>query len=263
MLFRSKFSRNDSRCDQIVILSKLEDFEENIAIVEELTKSLQLGKLPLLIGEYKNNIGIAEEYYNRLYSPTKAKLSLIRSSVKKYLCDHKDEFYEQLSEEEKRKISVYLEEFLYMYNLEKADKEKLGQDYKDFNKKYYQRKGSLDCAREHIENDEDAYVCGTGLLGLGSAIQQIYLKDPEHFANEVTQNYRMIGTQVWGFSQDFVFSNETEEKFLKSRESEKTLSAGQIGSELEIISRESIVNKVQTDLIAMIAEKEESKEIEH
>ena len=104
--FEFKFSIDNSRCDQIVLLSRLENFEENISIVEELTRNIQLGNLPMLIGEYKNNIGIAEEYYNRLYSPTTAKLALVRSSVKKYLCDHKDEFYEQLSEEEKEKIEV-------------------------------------------------------------------------------------------------------------------------------------------------------------
>lgn len=62
---------------------------------------------------------------------------------------------------------------------------------------------------------------GTGLLDLGNAIQQIYSNNPKQFVNEVTQNYRMIGTQVWGFSQNFVFSNETEEKFLQSKEQKK------------------------------------------
>ena len=72
----------------------------------------------------------------------------------------------------------------------------------------------------------------------------------------------MIGTQVWGFSQDFVFSNETEEKFLKSKESKKTLSAEQIASELEVISREGLTNNTQIDLIAMAKERNEIKEIE-
>ena len=259
--FEFKFSIDNSRCDQIVILSRLENFEENISIVEELTRKIQLGNLPMLIGEYKNNIGIAEEYYNRLYSPTTAKLALVRSSVKKYLCDHKDEFYEQLSEEEKEKIDEYVEYFSYTYDTEKAFKEELGKDYEDLSKKYYQRKSSIDCAREHIENDSGAYICGTGLLDLGNAIQQIYSNNPEQFVNEVTQNYRMIGTQVWGFSQDFVFSNETEEKFLQSKESETILSAEQIGSELEVISREGIANKTQADLIAMLKEEKKQKGI--
>jgi len=90
------------------------------------------------------------------------------------------------------------------------DKEAQGEEYEDFDKSYYQRKSSIDCAKEHIENDSDAYVCGDGLLALGDAIQQIYLHNPEQFLHEVTQNYQAIGTQVWGFSQGFVFSNETE-----------------------------------------------------
>ena len=101
--FELKFSKDDTRLDQIVILSRAENLEENVLTVEELTKDMKLGDLPALIGEYKNKIGIAEEYHNRLYSPTKAKLSLVRSSVKKYLCDHVDEFESQLSDEEKKK----------------------------------------------------------------------------------------------------------------------------------------------------------------
>ena len=101
--FELKFSKDDSRLDQIVILSRCENFEENVLAVEELTKDMQLGDLPMLVGEYKIGIGIAEEYHNRLYSPTMAKLTLVRSSVKKYLCDHIDEFGNQLSDEEKEK----------------------------------------------------------------------------------------------------------------------------------------------------------------
>lgn len=90
--FEFKFSKDNSKYDQIVILSRSENFEANISTVEVLTKNLHLGNLPMLIGEYKDGIGIAEEYYNRLYIPTKVKLALVRSSVKKSLCDHKDEF---------------------------------------------------------------------------------------------------------------------------------------------------------------------------
>ena len=109
--FELKFSKDDSRLDQIVILSRSENFEENILAVEELTKDMQLGELPILIGKYKSGIGIAEEYYNRLYSPTMIKLALVRSSVKKYLCDHIDEFGNQLSDEEEEKINAYTKSY--------------------------------------------------------------------------------------------------------------------------------------------------------
>lgn len=183
--YKFKFSRDDLRNDQIVILTSSETFEESVDIIEELTENAQLGELPMLIGEYK-----------------------------------------------------------------------------DRRKKYYQRKSYIDCAREHIENDSDAYVCGKGLLDLGNIIEQIYLKNPEQFINEVTQNYRMIGTQVWGFSQDFIFSNETEEKILGAEKSEKKLSANQIGLELESTLRKGMINKIEGDLIAITEEKKEQREVE-
>ena len=260
--FELKFSQDDTRLDQIVILSRSENFEENVLAVEELTKDMQLGDLPMLIGEYKDGIGIAEEYYNRLYSPTKVKLALVRSSVKKYLCDHIDEFGNQLSDEEKKKINEYISEFNYLYESEKEDIEEFGDEYEELSKNYYQEKGTIDCAKEHIENDHDAYVCGTGLLDLGNAIKQIYSNNPEQFIRETSQNYRMIGTQVWGFAQDFVFSNKTERAYLNSKENGTLLSSKQIGSELAKISREGLTNSVQTVLITMVKEKDKSKEIE-
>lgn len=260
--FELKFSQDNTRLDQIVILSRVENFEENVLAVEELTKDIQLGDLPVLIGEYKNRIGIAEEYHNRLYSPTKVKLALVRSSVKKYLCDHVAEFESQLSDEEKKKINAYISEFNYLYELEKENIEEFGDEYEDLSKSYYQEKSTIDCAKEHIENDHDAYVCGTGLLDLGNVIKQIYSNNPEQFISEISQNYRMIGTQVWGFAQDFVFSSETERTFLNSKENGILLSSEQIGYELAEISREGLTDSVQADLITMVEEKDKSKEIE-
>lgn len=260
--FKLKFSRDDARLDQIVIISRSENFEENVLAVEELTKNMQLGNLPMLIGEYKDGIGIAEEYHNRLYSPTKVKLALVRSSVKKYLCDHIDEFESQLSDEEKKKINAYISDFNYLYESEKEDIEEFGDEYEDLGKSYYQEKSTIDCAEEHIENDHDAYVCGTGLLELGNAIKQIYSNNPEQFISEIAQNFRMIGTQVWGFAQDFVFSNETERTFSRPKENGILLSSKQIGSELAEISREGLTDSVQADLVSMVEEKDKSKEIE-
>ena len=223
---------------------------------------MKLGDLPALIGEYKNGIGIAEEYHNRLYSPTKVKLALVRSAVKKYLCDHIDEFESQLSDEERKKINEYIDEFNYLYESEKEDIEEFGDEYEDLSKTYYQEKSTIDCAKEHIENDHDAYVCGTGLLDLGNAIKQIYSNNPEQFISEISQNYQMIGTQVWGFALDFVFSNETERTFLNSKENVILLSSEQIGSELEEISRKGLTDSVQADLISMVKEKDKQNEIE-
>ena len=260
--FELKFSKDNTRLDQIVILSRSENLEENISTVEELTQGLNLGKLPILIGEYKHGIGIAEEYHNRLYSPTSVKLALVRSAVKKYLCDHIDEFESQLSDEEKKIINKFIRRFNHLYESEKEDIEELGDEYEDLSKNYYQEKSTIDCAKEHIENDSNAYVCGTGLLKLGSIIKQIYLNNPEQFISEISQNFRMIGTQVWGFAQDFVFSSETERTFLNSKKDGILLSSEQIGSELTEISRKGLTDMVQLELNTMAGEKDELKEIE-
>lgn len=224
--YKFKFSREDGRSDQIVILSSLENFGENFSIIEELIANLQLGNLPMLIGEYKQGIGITEEFYNRLYSPTKVKLALIRCSVKKYLCDHRNELNEILSDKDKKEIDRYIVQFSSLYDdliEDKERKERRGRTYKDLDKTYYQRKSSIECAKEHIENDRVAYVSGKGLLPLGDAIKQIYFLNPKTFMQEIVQNFRTIGTQVWGLSEDFVFSNETAEmivQYLKQREIE-------------------------------------------
>lgn len=260
--FEFKFSKDESRLDQIILLSREENLEENIQIVKELTENKELGDVPTLIGKYHDRIGIVEDYYNRLYSPTQVRLALIRSSVKKYLCDHFTEFENELSESEKKEMKEYIEIFHYRYESEKEEIEVDGKEYRDFHRSYYQEKSTLECSKEHIENDSDSYVCGEGLKNLGNAINQIYRSNPEKFISEIIQNYRMIGTKVWGFSDDFVFSNETQNKYLKANEKEDGLSAKQIGSELEQISRTGLTDKVQADLISMVEEKDETKDID-
>jgi len=261
MPFEFKFSKDDSRLDQIVILSREEHFVENISIVQELTKDMQLGEVPPLVGEYQNGIGIGEEPYYRLYSPTQIKLALVRSSVKKYLCDHFDEFKEQLSDEEKKEIEEYIYYFEYNYKSEQEDMEDEGEDYEDIRKQYYQEKYTLECLKEHIETVNEAYVCGIGLANLSNVIKNIYLSNQEQLVSEVIRNYRMIGTQVWGMSNDFIFSNETEKKLL-IEENVDFLSAEQIGTELEKISRTGLTDKVQTDFVSMAEVKEETNNLD-
>lgn len=258
-----KFSTEEGRNDQVVISSTLENFGANLSIIEGLTEGVKLNEIPMLIGEYKDGIGIAEEFFDRLYSPTQVKLALLRTSVKKYLCDHKDEFYEILSEDEKKEIDGYMYYFEIMHNEIVEDKEYYGEDYEDDRKKYYQIKSSLECAEEHIDNVSEAYCSGDGLLKLGNAIKKIYEDNKEKFISEVMQNYKMIGTQVWGFSEDFVFSNETKEQLAKSPDVKVELSAKQIGSELEVISREGIVSETQADLIGMAIENDKKIGIEN
>ena len=110
----------------------------------------------------------------------------------------------------------------------KKEKKKDGYEFEDLDKRYYQKKGSIDCAKEHIENDGESYMCGKGLVELGGAIRRVYAKNPEQFVREVISNFRTIGTQVWGFSSDLVFSSETEERFGKAGSYKLVLSGKEI-----------------------------------
>ena len=215
--YELKFSKYENRKDQIVILSRIEDFESNLSIVEGLSQGLHLGKLPTLIGEYKQGIGVAEEYHNRLLGSTKSRLLLLRVDKKKYLCDHKDEFYDQLSDQEKATIDFYSMWFNRKYERAKEDME-IRKSSVDIQKEYYQQLSTMDCAKENIDNVADAYRNPNELAKLGQAIQKIYSSNPEQFINEVTNNYRKIGTSVWGLSENLLFTNETENRFLKAQD---------------------------------------------
>ena len=212
--FKFKFSKDDKRDDQVIFLSNEELFEAQLGIIEELSKEKELGKIPTFIGRYKENIGIAEEYYYRLYSPTTAKLALVRSSLKKYLCDHRDDFYDQLSEDEKKIVDNFFIEFTSSYELQNEMAEKHGQEYIDSRKCFYQRKNNIECAKEYIETNSDSYVGKDELSKLGDAIIKIYKENPQKFLEEITENFKNIGINVWGFSKKFIFSNETEQKYL-------------------------------------------------
>ena len=122
--YKFKFCRDDSRNDQIILLSRAENLAQNLSIVENITESMHLGMLPMLVGEYKDGIGVAEEYYNRLWGYTDVKLALLRTSVKKYLCDHKDEFYDELSDDERKRLCTYIGEFDFLYNERSEEKER-------------------------------------------------------------------------------------------------------------------------------------------
>ena len=164
--FQIKFSQDDSRLDQIILLSKLEDLEANIAIVEEISQGLNLGEIPMVVGKYKNRIGIAEEYYNRLLSPTQVRLILVRTSIKKYLCDHKNEFFDQLEKEEQEILQRILNTFINRFERNR--------EYEDSNKRrdYYQRKSNIDCSKEYIDDNHEANCKKNELTGLNSAIKK-------------------------------------------------------------------------------------------
>lgn len=204
--FHFKFSKTNSREDQIVLLSRLEDFEDNFSIISDLTKDKGIGTPPKLVGKHKNNVGIDEEYYIRCISPTQAKLLVIISAITKYVCDYNSEFYEQLSNDEKEMVDTLIQHF-------KKEIEFV-EEFGEAKIEYYQKKGELDCLKENIEFYQGNRCDTRALLKFSEIVQKIYASNPEQFIQESIKNYRMIGTQVWGFSKDFVFSNETEERRL-------------------------------------------------
>ena len=249
--FKFKFSKIDKRDDQIIIHTDEKHFDENLEIVEELSKGLEIGKVPGLIGTYEDRFGISEEYYNRLYSPTTSKVGLIRSSVKKYLCDHIEEFSDILSEEEKKYFDGYIAYYSEMYEFEK---EVHGVEQADLRKSFYQKKNDLECYKEHIDTESFTYYDSEGLSKVYEAIIKIYEKDPEKFLTEVTENFKMIGTEVWGFSKDLNFTNSTEEKYLIKKEISK--------EDIKEVSTENNINNTDLSVAKKVLDKCINKENE-
>ena len=117
---------------------------------------------------------------------------------------------------------------------------------------------TMECAKLHIENDSDSYVCGNGLLDLNETVKKIYSLNSDQFINEVTENYKIIGTQVWGFSDDFIFSRDTKRVLDENR---KVFSAESIGEQLGDIARSGLANVVK-EVIVNIAEKNQREKQE-
>ena len=255
--FEFKFSKDNSRQDQIVILSSVENFEKNISIVETLTSGMQLGEVPELMGEYKEGIGISEEYYNRTKSPTQIRLKLIDSAVKKYLCDNIENLSEFLAEDDKKAIDSFIKVFDFQYEDAKEEVENFRRNLR---KNYFQKRSSMECYKEKMESSSEAFMFGGDFKRLGPTIQRIYQSNPDKFMQEIIKNYRTIATEVWGLSSNLVFSSETEEQFLISENAETKLSVEQIGAELEGISRQGIVEGVQSGLLSIAEEKDENEE---
>lgn len=111
--YKFKFSTRDGRNDEIIIQSTQEHLLENISIVQDLTKSMEVGITPMLVGKYGNNIGVAEEYYNRLLSPTQARIYLLGAAQIKYICDHRDTALALCSDDEKSTLEEMLKKIKY------------------------------------------------------------------------------------------------------------------------------------------------------
>lgn len=161
--FCFKFSKTALRPDQIIILSRIQDFEKNFDILQELTKGKKLGEIPMFIGKHDSGIGIAEEYYYRYMSPTQIRIELIKPAIIKYLCDHKEELYSKLTDYERGTIDYYLEErFEKKYTRYKNFLEEFGEEkYKkniDRKRLFFERMRTIDRLKEHIELPGSRYL---------------------------------------------------------------------------------------------------------
>lgn len=117
--YKLKFANQDGRDDEIVILSYGEDLVRNIGFIEEITEGMKLGKPAELVGKYKGNIGIGEEYIQApIYSYTEIRLGIIANIIKKIYIDHMDEIdssinviKEMLARTHKKNINEYYDSF--------------------------------------------------------------------------------------------------------------------------------------------------------
>ena len=208
--YKFKFSTRDGRDDEIIIQSNSEHFLENLSIVEGLTKQMQLGETPMLVGKYGNNIGVSEEYYNRLLSSTQARIYLLGASILKYICDHSDTAMTLCTDDEKRTLNDLLKT-IKLYKEEAKATEM-------FNLIPYAKIDNVNMYEQNIFGSSDMYTDGSfEIQKLSGLAHRMYASEPEDFLNEITSNVRYIGNNVFGISNDMIFSVTTENNIEASR----------------------------------------------
>lgn len=214
--FQFKYSTKDGRDDEIVIQSKTEDFLENISIIQEITQNMELGRVPMFVGKYGENIGITEEYYNRLMSPTQVRIHLLGAALIKYVCDHMEEALKLCTDEEKKPLE-YIETSVNMFKEE-------AEEYKDFDDKLIcgAKIDDVDRLTQNILNSDEMYLDGRYKLPkLNGIIRKMYELNPEGFLQEITSNVKYIGNNVFGISKDMIFSVTTENNIEACKKKDK------------------------------------------
>lgn len=230
--YKFKFSTRDGRDDEIIIQSNSEHFLENLSIVEELTKQMQLGETPMLVGKYGNNIGVSEEYYNRLLSPTQARIYLLGASILKYICDHSDTTMTLCTDDEKRTLNYLLTTIKLHKEEAKANQDLADELMQDpevdaaevteamemFNLIPYAKIDNVNMYEQNIFGSSDMYTDGSfEIRKLSGLAHRMYASEPEDFLNEITSNVRYIGNNVFGISKDMIFSVTTENNIEASK----------------------------------------------
>lgn len=75
---------------------------------------------------------------------------------------------------------------------------------------------------ENIFSDTEMYSRGSlNLKNLGEVMKKMYELEPDKVLDEITNNVRYIGNNVFGISKDMVFSVTTENDIESSKKKEE------------------------------------------
>lgn len=199
--FKFKYSLQDGRTDEIIILSNTENFVSNVDIIKQITQDVSLGEPPKLVGKYENNIGIAEEYINQpIYSYTKVRLAILPIVIQKYILDHIDEFPEDVQKQFEFKKEEFEEIIEEQNQLLENNPEEFTIQNRWMNHKV--------AAENNIEIRFAliSYVVEEFIQVFREIVEK---KGFENILSELLDGYR-LACRVSGISENGVFSLETE-----------------------------------------------------
>ncbi len=210
--FHFKFSRRDTRDDQVVIEIPRELFRQQLELIKGLVSDFQLGSVPALYGKLKENpgIGIGEAFDTAMLSTTYAKVVLIKYALAKYLYDYIDRGGE-ISETAKSsldKLCPSLVNEKFITRLESAPMPE------------WRARGAL--YRNHISEPTNCkylslpFYTGQFANDVGPEIRRILAENPRDFYKGMIDAYRAVATEGWGFSDSLVFSKGAEQYLLEN-----------------------------------------------
>lgn len=203
--YKFKYFTKDGRDDEIIILTDLNNLKTEITIIEQIIKKMELGKLPPLVGVYKKDIGIAEEYKEPIYSYTEVRLDMIPKAITKYIFDNSLEFIEYCNTRQVKLIS---------------DISKILKNYK-----------------ENILLGQIGYGMHIVVVKeLIEPLRQYMLDNSKKALPEMILNFR-IACKLHGISEQGVFSLETEQKVLENFFCEE-ISLVELQNELEKLTKQ-------------------------
>lgn len=187
-----KFSLCDGRYDQFMALCPVEKeewFKKTVEIVELITSDMDLGKLPPLVGEYKNGIGIVEVEGTRSYTIETIKLMLAAISIN--MVENTDKLMGLTDDKELLDdLDFFLEDEKHVARI-RSGKEKPTALY-----------GTMRAG--------DLYKREFGLFAR-------LLKENPDIMKNVIKDFRWVA-KVYGRASNIIFSQKTEDKIMKPRQ---------------------------------------------